>query len=133
MKSKASFYFYAGVTTALLALAVIPIRRTLFGQDPVVAQLLGPAPSFFGVLALLMLILAAIKPKSPLTVWITAIIVTAGTLTHEILQSWTRRVFDYLDLIAIICGFFVFCLFHIISGRASKKRSNQSSEVFRQR
>jgi len=126
--SKQSLYFYAGVANALIALAIIPIRTTTIGQSHVGAHLLGSAPSFFGLLALLMLLFSAIKPKASSTFWIIVIIITAGTLAHEILQNWTGRVFDYLDIIAILCGFLTFCLINIITGRLSKTRPNQRVE-----
>lgn len=124
MTTKPSFYFYAGVANALAALAIIPIRTTTIGQNPAVTKLLGSAPSYFGLLALLMLLLSVIKPKSPSTVWMTVIIVTAGTLAHEILQNWTGRIFDYLDLIAILCGFLTFSSIYIITGKLTKAGSN---------
>lgn len=127
MTIQPSFFFYTGVVNALAALAIIPMRTTTIGQTPAVAKLLGSAPSYFGLLALLMLLLSVIKPKSPFTVWITAIIVTAGTLAHEILQNWTGRIFDSLDLIAIICGFLTFSLIYIIAGKFTKAESNTIS------
>lgn len=116
-----SVYFYAGVVNALVALSVIPIRTTPIGQTASGKYVLGSAPSFFGILALLMLLLPAIKPKSSYTFWIIVIAATAGTLVHEILQNWSGKTFDYHDLGAILCGFLAFCLIHLISARLTKK------------
>ncbi|QDU54389.1 hypothetical protein [Aeoliella mucimassa] len=110
MGKQRSLYFYAGVGSALFALSVNPLRQTAFGQSSTGRGLLGSAPSFFGVLALLMLLLAVIKPKSASMVWVTAIVVTAGTLAHEVLQKWNENTFDNADLIAIVCSFLVFCV-----------------------
>ncbi len=33
------------------------------------------------------------------------IAVTLGSLVYEVEQIWTKRTFDYMDLIAIITGF----------------------------
>jgi hypothetical protein len=125
MIKKHSVYFYTGVANALIALSIIPIRTTAIGQTSAGKYLLGSAPSFFGILALLMLLLSAIKPKSSSTFWSTVIMVTAGTIAHEILQNWTGKTFDYLDLAAILCGFLTFCSTHIITRRLTKTRSNQ--------
>ncbi|MBN2704618.1 MAG: hypothetical protein JXR23_10455 [Pontiellaceae bacterium] len=120
MIKKQSVWFSAGVANALIALSVIPIRTTTIGQTSAGKYLLGSAPSFFGILALLMLLLSTIKPKSSSTFWITVIIVTAGTFAHEILQYWTGKTFDYIDLAAIFCGFLAFCSIHFITRRLSK-------------
>lgn len=126
MTTRPSFYFYAGAANALMALAIIPIRTTTIGQNAAVEKLLGSAPSYFGLLALLMLLLSVINPKSPFTVWMTVIIVTAGTLAHEFLQNWTGKIFDYRDLIAILCGFLTFSSIYMITKRLTKEASNES-------
>jgi len=125
MTINTTFYFRGGVASALVALAIIPIRTTTIGQSPAAARLLGSAPSFFGLLALLLLLLSTIKPKSSYLYWIIVITITAGTLTHEILQNWTGKTFDYRDLEAIACGFLAFCLIHFITRGLTKRNSNR--------
>ena len=129
--AKTPFYFYAGVANALGTLAIIPIRKTEFGKSHIGSQLLGSAPSFLGILALLMLLLSALKPKSPKAFWIIVITVTGGTLVHEILQNWTEKIFDYLDLAAILCGFLTFCSIHLITSRVTRNWSNQGMDFTR--
>ena len=115
MSNRRALHFGVGVASAVIALSVNPLRRTAFGHTSIGRGLLGSAPSFFGVLALLLLLLVVIKPKSSLTLWAIAIVVTLGTLAHELLQKWNANTFDYFDLLAIVCGFGVFCLMHMMT------------------
>lgn len=119
--TQTTFYFYAGVLNALAALAIIPIRTTGFGKSSIGSQMSGSAPSFFGILALLMLLVSVLKPKSPKAFWLFVITITGGTLLHEILQNWSGKTFDYLDLGAILCGLLVFCSIHLSTLRLTKK------------
>lgn len=127
------FYFYVGVASAICTFTVIWIRAITNAPSALVSHILGSAPSFFGLLALLMLLLAVIKPKTASTLWISVIVISAGTLAHEAHQFRTVRVFDYFDVIAIACGAAAFHLIHVVyetmnrdrdSNRGASTRSN---------
>ena len=106
------FYFYGGVTSALGVFLLQSIRSANPQVNPFISSLLDSAPSGLGVVALLMLLHAVIRPANPTMFWLSSSLVVAGTLTHEVAQHWTRQTFDRGDLLAIAVGFVLFCVVH---------------------
>jgi len=92
--------FFLSVFFGILIKILRVSYNSLF-QNNIISNFLNCMPSFFATTGMCMLVLIIVKKQQVKTMGF----VVFGLLIYETEQYWTYRIFDMLDIIAIILGY----------------------------